>query len=77
MAHYRLYLFNAGSHFAGVHDLDVETDREAMRAAGDFNHAHGVEVWSGARKIGTLRPASHGPVSTSPAPFASFTPPTA
>jgi hypothetical protein len=56
MAHYRLYLQDERGHFIGATDADVESDNEALARALELGHAHGIEVWSGARRIALIQP---------------------
>lgn len=57
MAHYRLYFQDERGHFIRAADADVKSDDEALARALELDHAHGIEVWSGPRKVALVQPA--------------------
>ena len=58
MAHYRLYLLNSLGRIIRPEAVEAGTDDAAIAAAREFDHAFGVEIWDGARRVATVRPGS-------------------
>jgi hypothetical protein len=56
MAHYRLYFQDEQGHFIRAADADVPSDNEALAKALEQDHAHGIEVWSGRRRVALIQP---------------------
>jgi hypothetical protein len=56
MPYHRLYILDAQGHILRVEERDVASDDEALLQARALNHAHGVEIWQGKRKVGIVRP---------------------
>ena len=56
MAHYRLYFHDQDGHFIRAADADVLSDDEALAKALELDHPHGIEVWSGRRRVALIQP---------------------
>ena len=56
MAHYKLYFHNFEGRFKRAEDVDVDSDEAALQKAREIDHAHCIEVWCGARKVGIVKP---------------------
>jgi hypothetical protein len=56
MAHYRLYFHDEHGRFVRAADAELRSDDEAFARALELEHAHAVEVWSGARRIALIQP---------------------
>ena len=54
---YRAFLVNAAGHIYFAHELDCETDEQAIEAARRYVDGYGVQLWDRARKIAELPPA--------------------
>jgi hypothetical protein len=56
VVHYRLYFHDDKGRFMRAEDVDVADDNAALAAARVLDHAHCIEVWSRARKVGIVKP---------------------
>ena len=56
MAHYRLYFLGSDGHIKCVVDLDCAGDDDAIARVGAYEIGHGLELWSGTRRVLELRP---------------------
>ena len=56
MAHYRLYFRDEQGHFIRAADADLQSDDQALARALELDHAHGIEVWSGRRRVALIQP---------------------
>jgi hypothetical protein len=54
MAHYRAYPLDENNKILAGHDLDCDSDAEAIGKARCFADGCDVELWQGTRKIGTI-----------------------
>lgn len=60
MPEYRLFFHGADGHFMRAETIDVADDGAAMAKAREIDHAHCIEIWEGARKVGVVEPAQLG-----------------
>lgn len=56
MPDYRLYLQDAAGRFMRAELATVPSDEAALARARGLDHAHCIEVWSGARMVGMVKP---------------------
>ena len=54
---YRAFLVNAAGHIYFAHELDCQTDEQAIEAARRLVDGYGVQLWDRARKIAEFPPA--------------------
>lgn len=59
-AGYRFFFLDPAGHVRRRLELECDNDDDALNRARELNHAHGIEVWSGARKVGVTDPGSGG-----------------
>jgi hypothetical protein len=53
---YRAYVIGPDGHFLRSHGFTAATDDAAIEHARQFVDGHDLELWSGARLVGTLKP---------------------
>jgi len=53
---YRAYLVGPQGRITDVHELECETDEQAIRAARAYVDGGAIELWNSGRKISVLRP---------------------
>ena len=61
MPDYHLYFQDERGHFVRRRDIEMADDEGALEAARGFDHAHGIEIWCGKRKVGLVRLVSPSP----------------
>ena len=59
MPYYRLYFHNRFGKFERAEEVDVADDAAALRRAREIDHAHCIEVWQQARRVGIVEPADN------------------
>jgi hypothetical protein len=55
---YRACVIGPDGHFLGSHGFTAATDDAAFEHARQFVDGHDLELWSGARLVGTLKPTA-------------------
>jgi hypothetical protein len=54
MADYRIYTLGLDRHVVGSRIIEAATDEEALATAKELHSDRALEVWTGARKVGTV-----------------------
>jgi hypothetical protein len=55
---YRAFVVGADGHFMRSHAFIAEHDDAALKHARQFVNGYDIELWSGARLVGKLKPAT-------------------
>jgi hypothetical protein len=56
---YRAYVVGPDGHFLRSHGFDAANDDAAFKHARQFVNGYDIELWSGARLVGKLKPPSN------------------
>jgi hypothetical protein len=57
MPYYRLYFLDADGHITHREECDLSGDETARAKARALDHAEGIEIWQGNRKVSVVTPA--------------------
>jgi len=66
MQHYRFYFLDRNKMIFTAQDFTGPDDTAALARAEGLSHPHGIEVWTGPRKVGFVERKSHSTVQTLP-----------
>ena len=60
MTGYYLFFLDKAGHFMRRQQIEVESDEAAIQCAYDLDHAPGIEIWCGKRKVALIHPEPKG-----------------